>query len=94
MNERRRLVLAYGIATWQSTLDAMDAMRRVGEAVPWILTGRIQSELVDLVWEWPTVDGSVPPEEEVVRVVEEARDYLADRSDELSELLSEYGVGE
>ena len=86
--ERTRVLLAFGIASWDSALAHLYALQQVGERVPFGVIGRMESELRTLVDQWDTTHGDFTvetPERGRVRVVDEARAYVAEHGDELDD---------
>lgn len=93
MTSRSELVLAYAIATYQTVLDHLDALRRIGMSVPWALTGRIQTEQYSLVGQWQAQHGDPRVGPELVpAVVIDVRGWLTDHVTELDALLGEREV--
>lgn len=91
MDERALLVLAYGIAEYDTVLRSINALRSVGQPLPWSVSGRVSADLSDLIWRWPTAT-TIPGEEREPRfdrVVREARAHVTNHQRELDELLSE-----
>ena len=90
--ERQMLVLAYGIALWSSTQRSLNALRAVGERVPYSTMATVAIELNDMVLRWPTAqfEGMVETRDVMTaRVDDEVRRYLAEHGDELERLLNE-----
>lgn len=91
MNERQLLVLAFGIAEWASALDHLNALRVVGERIPYSVIGRMQAELSELCERWSRNNGHpfVLSADERTQVVADARDYCTQHGDELEKLRAE-----
>ena len=81
--ERSRVLLAYGIASWDTALAHLYALRQVGERVPWGAIGQMELELHELIGRWEG-EGLVEfPSPQRERIVREARAYLAKHGDDL-----------
>jgi hypothetical protein len=87
MRQEHRLMIAYGIATWASSIDNMAALAEGGE--PTLdHAQRLRGELEVLVLNWPNV--TLPlTDQEVRRIVDEARVYCTEHQPELNQLLRE-----
>lgn len=86
MDTRDLTLLAYGIATYGGVLESIEALRRVGQRVPYVLDQRIRAELMILTLRWSNTFGDVLADPE--SVVVEARRWLAEHGDVLNELTS------
>src|SRR5262245_11454127 len=84
--ERRQLVLAYGIGTWATCYEHIQAMQAVGAHTPYAITAQVRSELRHLCTQWP---GWEAGHGAVEKVVQQARAYCTARTDRLDRLLNE-----
>jgi hypothetical protein len=71
--DRRRLVLALGIAEWSNALTHLDAMHAQGLVVPGEVVRCIGRELAHLIWQWPAPAGTSAD-----AVIAEARRYVTE----------------
>ncbi len=86
---RSTLVLAYGIAEWQSAIDHLDAMKKVGVDVPLGSRVRIEIERDLLVSRFYEYWQNAAPFASTPEPVMWARRYLLDHPTELETLLAE-----
>lgn len=90
MDDRERLVLAYGIAEFATARDHFDALRRVGVRVPYSVKQGVDAILRSLCLTWTrTLPGKPAYTEE--HVVKEARAYCTEHVSEIDDLTREEG---
>lgn len=86
---RRLVLVALAVAEYDTAVTSMEALRRMGRYVPthtlgWARAGRERWALG-----WVTRMGPDFTPLDVERVVQAARSYLADHTQEISELLNQ-----
>jgi hypothetical protein len=89
MDKDDLLLLAYGIAEYNTALLHLLALQSVGVAVPYVVIGRVEDEAEQLMrlW-WSTTHGDPTWENDRANtVVIEARAWCTEHIDELDALL-------
>lgn len=90
---RHELLLAYGIAEYDTSLSHLHALDRAGVHVPFAVFNRLQIEQRMLVQRWLVEHGDPFIRHDTVEVVtREARTFLAEHQDDLDALLQEEGI--
>ena len=88
MNDDTTLLLAFGIAQWQTALDHMEAVPDGIGGAPLMVLGRTERELDTLCARWAHSHGEVLyRRSDRERVVREARALCTERVAEIDELL-------
>ena len=80
-------LLAYGIASYDTTIASMEALQAVGVTVPHTIIGRCRDEMAYLCLQWSNKMGdTLFNREQLGRTVTEARAYCTEHQAEINEL--------
>jgi hypothetical protein len=85
--QRERLLLAYAVATYDTSLRSMEALREAGVAVGYGTTGAIRRSLIQFAARWDAMHGHhLWREERLPLIVAEAREHCTTNQSEIDEL--------
>lgn len=88
-DEHLRLLTAYAVATYATTLQGLEALQRVGVAVGFSTIGAVRRSLTSHAHSWDAMHGHhLWEQDRLDRIIAEARTYCAEHQAEVDALES------